>query len=101
MKMPKKNDWTKEELQEEYVSKMTAVTIPVNIHVEGLQRILDLAEMKKILEDAELISLGECGCRKDLKKCDAPLDVCISLDKEAANLFGKDLAKRVSLDEAL
>lgn len=99
--MPRKKDWTREELEEEYVNTMTAVTISVNIHVEGQQRILDLSEMKKILREAKLISLGECGCRKKLKKCDAPLDVCISLDKEAEDMMKQGLARKVSLKQAL
>lgn len=95
--MIEKGDWTKEELEKEYVNTMTAVTIPVNIHVEGQQRILDLSEMEKILRDARLVSLGECGCRKKLKKCEAPLDVCISLDNDAEDMIQKGLAERVSL----
>lgn len=99
--MVEKSDWTREELEKEYVNTMTAVTIPVNIHIEGQQRVLDLSEMKEILEKANLISLGTCGCRKDLKKCDAPLDVCISLDKEAENMIKKGVAKKANLEKAL
>lgn len=99
--MSRKSDWTKEELEKEYVERMIAVTIPVNIHIEGQQQILDLSEMKEILGEAKLISLGECECRKELKKCDAPLDVCISLDKEAVDQIRKGLAKEASLEEAL
>ena len=99
--MSEKSDWTKEELEKEYVNTMTAVTIPVNMHIEGQQRILDLSEMRKILSEAEVISLGECGCREKLKKCDAPLDVCIGLDKEAEDLIKKGSAKRANLEEAL
>jgi Pyruvate/2-oxoacid:ferredoxin oxidoreductase delta subunit len=99
--MVKKTDWTKEELEKEYVNAMTAVTIPVNIHLEGQQRILDLSEMKKILRDAKLISLGECGCRKKWKNCDAPLDVCICLDTDAEDLIKEGLAKEITLEQAL
>lgn len=99
--MPEKRDWTKEELEKEYVNTMTAVTVPVNIHIEGQQRILELFEMKKILREAKLISLGECGCRKRLKKCDAPLDVCIGLDKKAGDMIQKGLAEKASLEQAL
>ncbi len=99
--MSERNDWTKEELEEKYVDTMTAVTIPVNIHIEGQQRILDLSEIKKILKDAKLISLGECDCRRTFKKCDAPLDVCISLDKEAEAIIKEGAAKKVNLKEAL
>ncbi len=99
--MSAKDDWTKEELEEEYVNTMTAVTIPVNIHIEGQQRILDLSEMKEILREAKTISLGECGCRKKWKKCDAPLDVCISLDKEAEDSINSGLARKANLQQAL
>lgn len=99
--MSEVNDWTKEELEEDYVNTMTAVTVPVNIHIKGQQRILDFSEMEKILREARLISLGECGCRKKLKKCDSPLDVCISLDNEAEDMIEEELVKRVSLEEAL
>ncbi len=99
--MAEKEDWTREELEKEIVSAMTAVTVPVNMRLEGQQRILDLSEMKKILRDAKLVSLGECGCRKQLKKCDAPLDVCISLDKEAEDTINKGLGKEANLKQAL
>lgn len=98
--MSANNDWTREELEED-IGKITAVTIPVNIHIQGQQRILDLSEMKKTLREANLISLGECGCRKKVKRCDAPIDVCIGLDNKAEELIEKGLAKRTSLKEAL
>ncbi|MDH5732900.1 MAG: 4Fe-4S binding protein [Candidatus Bathyarchaeota archaeon] len=99
--MSEKNDWTREELEKEYVNTMTAVTIPVNIHIAGQQRILDLSEMKEILKEANLISLGTCDCRRDLKRCDAPLDVCISLNKEAEDMIKKGVAKKANLEEVL
>jgi Pyruvate/2-oxoacid:ferredoxin oxidoreductase delta subunit len=99
--MSARDDWTEEELEREYVSKMTAVTIPVNIRIKGQHRILDLSEMKKIITESRLISLGKCGCRKDMKRCNAPLDVCISLDKEAEDMIEKGLAKKANLEEVL
>ena len=96
-----RNDWSKKELEEDYVSKMTATTVPVNIGLEGKQQILDLSEMKRILSEATIISLGVCGCRKDLGRCHSPLDVCLSLDKEAEVEVEKGLARKVSLREAL
>lgn len=99
--MSERKDWTREELEEEYVNAMTAVTIPVNINIEGQQRILDLSEMKNILREAKLISLGECGCRKKMKRCDAPLDVCICLDKEAEDMIKDGLAEKATLEKAI
>ncbi|MEM2917088.1 MAG: 4Fe-4S binding protein [Candidatus Bathyarchaeia archaeon] len=93
-------DWTIEELKKDYLSVYTAVTIPVNIHLEGRQTILDLSEAEKLLREARLITLENCGCRVRWKKCDAPLDVCLSLDNEAENALKRG-AKRVSVEEAL
>ncbi|MGB9133984.1 MAG: 4Fe-4S binding protein [Candidatus Bathyarchaeia archaeon] len=99
--MGEKGDWTREGLEKDIVGKMTAVTVPVNMRLEGVQRVLDFSEMKRVLERASVISLGECGCRKKVNKCDAPLDVCISLDKEAGNMIKTGLGRKTSLREAL
>jgi len=69
--MVDKNDWTREEIEEE-ISSHTAVTIPVNSRIEAQQRILDLSEMKRILNEAKLIALGECYCRKNTRNAMDP-----------------------------
>jgi Pyruvate/2-oxoacid:ferredoxin oxidoreductase delta subunit len=94
-------DWTKGELERTLDSIELAVTIPVHLRIKGEQTILDLTEMEKVLREAKLISIGECGCRKKLRRCNAPLDVCFSLDSEAEEFVKKGLAKRASLEEAL
>jgi ferredoxin len=93
-------DWTKEELMEEYVGKMTPVTIPVNISIKGQQTIIDLSSMEKILKSARTIAITDCGCRVEFHKCDAPLDVCISLDEDAKEAM-KNGARKVSRSDAL
>ncbi len=94
------NDWTSEELQREYVDKMTAVTVPVNITIHGQQTILDLSTIENLLREAEIITLQDCGCRTKWHKCDAPIDVCISLDDEARDTM-KLGARRISSAQAL
>jgi len=95
-----KKDWTREELVD-FLKDMTAVTVPVNIRIEGKQKILDLATAEELLRKAKLISLGNCGCRDKMKHCDSPLDVCISMDKEAEDLIKKGRAKPVSVQKAM
>jgi NAD-dependent dihydropyrimidine dehydrogenase PreA subunit len=95
-----KNDWTREELEEKFVGKMVAVTIPVNVTIEGKQRIVEMAELEKILRDAEVISQSECYCRKTLGNCIEPMDGCLSIG-EAARDDIKAGAKEISLEEAL
>ena len=94
-------DWTREELEKKLSNIKLAVTVPVNLQIEGKERILDLTEMKRILNEAKLISVGECLCRKRLHRCNAPLDVCFGLDKRAKEFIKKGLARKVSLEEAL
>jgi len=95
-----KTDWTRQELQKEYVEKMTAVTVPVNITIHGQQTVLDLSTIENLLRDAEIISLEDCGCRAKWHKCSAPFDVCISLDDRARDSVKRG-ARRISLAQAL
>lgn len=94
------NDWTRKELEEQ-LSAMKAVTVPVHVQIKGRQRVFALGEMEKILKEAEMIALGECGCRKKLRKCEKPLDVCITLDKAAEEEVAKGNSRKVSFAEAL
>jgi ferredoxin len=94
------NDWSEKELHEK-AEAMVAVTVPVNLRVEGKQRILDLVAAEKLLRSARVISLGNCGCRTRMKRCDAPLDVCLCMDKEAEDLISNGDAKAISVGEAL
>lgn len=98
--MSEKEDWTREEIVDT-LKDMTAVTIPVNIRIEGKQKILDLTTVEELLRKAKLISLGNCRCREKLKHCDSPLDVCISLDKEAEDLIKKGRAKPATIQKAM
>jgi NAD-dependent dihydropyrimidine dehydrogenase PreA subunit len=79
---------------------MTAVTIPVNVRLEGRTRILDLGEVEAILRDAKTIAIADCGCRLRVRHCDAPLDVCIGLDKEAEMMISREHARKSSLAQA-
>jgi len=93
-------DWTREELMKDYFGQMTPVTVPVNISIQGQQTILNLTSVEGILRNAEIITLEDCGCRAKWHKCDAPLDVCLSLDGEAREAMKRG-AKRISLAQAL
>jgi ferredoxin len=98
--MPEKEDWTREEL-ERYAEKMTAITIPVDVRMEGKTHVFDFTEVEALLRDSTLIALGNCGCRKPLQKCDAPLDVCLAMDKEAEAMMKESEYQKVTIDQAL
>ncbi|MCW4029723.1 MAG: 4Fe-4S binding protein [Candidatus Bathyarchaeota archaeon] len=94
-------DWTPTELEKKLSNIKLAVTIPVNLYIEGTQRVLDLSQMEQILSQSKHISISDCACRKKIRKCEAPLDVCFSLDERAEKLAKKGSARKVSLAEAL
>jgi Pyruvate/2-oxoacid:ferredoxin oxidoreductase delta subunit len=93
-------NWTETELKE-YASKYKAFTIPVQLQIHGKQRILNLMEVEKILRSAQSIALGDCFCRKKVRKCNSPLDTCLSLNKTAEELITKGLSAKIDLEYAL
>ncbi|MFC2100024.1 ATP-binding protein [Candidatus Bipolaricaulota bacterium] len=60
-----------------------ATTIPVRIDIDMKQAVLGLDEAEEILRSARSIALGPCTCRKTEQNCDAPVDVCLSLNHSA------------------
>jgi ferredoxin len=99
--MEQTNDWTREHLEEHYIKKMKAVTIPVDVSISGKQRILDMSELEDILRNASMISQAECYCRKKMGNCIEPLDGCLSLDDEAKEDIEKFNGKEITVEEAL
>jgi Pyruvate/2-oxoacid:ferredoxin oxidoreductase delta subunit len=80
-----------------------AVTIPVNLDIDSEHRVYDFSEMQAILEKANRIVVQDCGCKTEYRNCDAPRDVCVSLDETADELLEEEKyhPREVSVDEAL
>jgi ferredoxin len=94
-------DWTREELKEDYIGQMKAVTIPVMVSFEGRQRILDMGEVESILRGAEVITKDLCYCRERVGSCIEPMDGCLSLNDHARRQIEKHGAEPISLEDAL
>jgi len=78
------------------------ITLSVNTLIEADHTVYDLSEAKAILINARKITVGDCPCRSEHHNCDAPLDVCLSLDDQAeASLKNGGNNREVTLDEAL
>jgi NAD-dependent dihydropyrimidine dehydrogenase PreA subunit len=75
--------------------------IPVHVELSSTQVVLAQPEMRDLLAGAEVIALGDCGCRRDAKVCDHPLDVCLAIDDEARDEMKKHAWRAIGLDEAL
>lgn len=80
-----------------------AVTIPVNFEIKAEHRVYDFSEVRDILGKAKRIAVQDCGCRTEHHNCDAPRDVCLSLDYAAHEQLDKKLynAREIDLEEAL
>ena len=92
-------NWTEAELRK--FLRYNGVTIPVQVEIQGKQRILNLTEVERVLVGAKDIALGECSCRKKIGRCDSPVDTCLSLGNRARELIAKGLAVKVDLNHAL
>ena len=68
-----------------------AIVIPVNTEIEQDQVVLNFENVKKIVESARTITVMDCSCRKELKRCDAPVETCMTFDEAAEkNLASED-----------
>ena len=99
------NDWTTEELENfgETTQTRLGLTIPVNTEIRANQKILDYTMIEEILKKATRYAIVDCVCRTTRGNCDAPLDVCLSLDEIADKTVeaGVRNPHYVSYEEAL
>lgn len=97
------NDYSDEELRKQANDLENAVTIPVNVEIKTDHKVLDLREVEGYLRKAKRIGLQDCGCRVEKGNCDAPRNVCISIDP-TGDYFSKNTrygAREATLNEAL
>jgi Pyruvate/2-oxoacid:ferredoxin oxidoreductase delta subunit len=78
-----------------------AVTIPVNTAIEAEHRVFDFSEVEKILRAANRIAVQDCVCKTENNNCDAPRDVCLSLDEEVEYALIHSNGKEITVEEAL
>ena len=96
-------DYSDEELRKRVGDFENVVTVPVNVEIKADHRVLDLGEVESYLKRAKRIGLQDCGCRVEKGNCDAPLNVCISIDP-SDDYFRKNACFRAhesTLGEAL
>jgi Pyruvate/2-oxoacid:ferredoxin oxidoreductase delta subunit len=78
---------------------MTRV-VPVQQALEGGgSRVLPFESAVKILEDSRRIAVTKCTCRFTAKKCNAPIEVCIQLNRAAEYTIKRGSGREISLEE--
>lgn len=76
-------------------------TIPVDIKIEGKNKILSFTEAEKILQNARIIVLNKCPCRSKRNFCDNPIEVCLCFDEYGEGYLEKGQGKIITPEEAM
>ena len=83
------NDWDPEWLQKGADERWkSGIAIPVNVEIEADHSVLNVEEAMKYLEEAHTLAVSDCFCRGLRHNCDAPLNVCISMNEKAEYHLG-------------
>ena len=104
-RMPTKKDlkkeWTRQEIDEQ-LGDFKVVTVPVDIRLEGGQKVLNFSDAESILRNATLISLEPCTCRQKMGNCDGPVeDICIGVNDGAKEAITLRQGREASFEEAM
>lgn len=75
--------------------------VPVNRNVSYGMEIFPYEQAVEIIKGARKIALGQCSCRFSVRKCNAPLDVCLLLDNWGDFLIDRGLANPIGVGKAV
>lgn len=64
-------------------------------------RVLDIESAVAIVQRARRIAVQNCPCRVRERHCDAPLEMCLSLDEFADYILYRKIGREISTEEAL
>ena len=85
-----------------------AVTIPIDVGIEGEHRVLSYDAVREIITNASRISLTDCICRTKRPNCDKPLRTCIGVNGKADRVLSDENERirvynpqEIGVDEAL
>ena len=64
-------------------------------------RILDVESTHAIIQNARRVAVQRCPCRTRERRCENPLDVCLSIDEFADYVVSREFGKEITKEEAL
>lgn len=75
--------------------------IPVGKSVEtGTVQVLAPENLREIIETAERIAVTDCTCRKSMRKCDSPIEVCLQINRGADYTVERGSGREIGKEEA-
>jgi ferredoxin len=75
--------------------------IPVNKSIEAGATVLPYEAAANMIKDSTKFAVANCPCRKAVRECDAPLDVCLQLNKGAEYAIKRGVGREITREEAL
>lgn len=57
--------------------------------------------VRELIRQADVLSVVPCTCRRSLKRCDLPVEVCLQFNKGAEHAIARNSGKKLSVDEAI
>ena len=58
-------------------------------------------DARQIIQEAQLVAIAPCPCRRRARLCDGPIDVCLQLNKAAEYTIRRGTGREVSHEEAI
>lgn len=75
--------------------------IPIDEAIAAKNQVLAHEDAVSLLKAASTIAITDCVCRKLLKRCDKPLDVCLQLNRAAEFAIKRGTGRKIGLDEGI
>lgn len=74
--------------------------VPIGEAIVSKNQVLAREDALKMLESAFALAVTTCVCRKLLKKCDKPLEVCLQINRGAEYTVKRGTGRKIDLAEA-
>ncbi len=75
--------------------------IPVNYTLQSKDQVLAYEDAARLVTDANSIAVVDCVCRKSQKKCNAPVNVCMQLNRGADYAIKRGTGRKIDAAEAM
>jgi ferredoxin len=75
--------------------------IPVHETIETRNEVLTYEECARMIEGSEQVAVVKCPCRLSQQNCDAPVEVCLQINRGAEYALDRGHGRKISKQEAL
>jgi len=65
------------------------------------EALLPYEDIRQIMKGAELIAVVGCPCRRSMRKCESPVNVCVQFNRSAEYAITRRAGRKVSLKEIM